>query len=70
MAAPVSGGRMQPQIAIKVSGLSKRYEKAAVLANDAIDLEIARGSITAVLGPNGAGKTTLVRQLTGDGVRA
>jgi phospholipid/cholesterol/gamma-HCH transport system ATP-binding protein len=35
----------------------------AVLAG--VDVEIARGSITAIMGPSGTGKTTLLRLLTG-----
>ncbi|MFB6957227.1 ABC transporter ATP-binding protein [Streptomyces sp. NPDC056309] len=37
----------------------------AVLATDAIELDVRRGEIFGLLGPNGAGKSTLVRQLTG-----
>jgi ABC-2 type transport system ATP-binding protein len=37
-----------------------------VLANDAIDLDVAAGIVFGLLGPNGARKTTLVRQLTGE----
>nr|WP_037581571.1 ABC transporter ATP-binding protein [Phaeacidiphilus oryzae] len=51
-----------------VRGLTRRYRvrKAdPVLANDRIDLDVARGEIFGLLGPNGAGKSTLVRQLTG-----
>jgi phospholipid/cholesterol/gamma-HCH transport system ATP-binding protein len=32
---------------------------------DGLDIEIARGRITAVMGPSGAGKTTLLRLITG-----
>ncbi len=32
---------------------------------DGIDLDIARGRITAIMGPSGTGKTTLLRHLTG-----
>lgn len=34
-------------------------------AVDAVDLEVARGTIHALVGPNGAGKTTLFNLLTG-----
>ncbi len=54
-----------PDVAISVRGLTKRYRRGP-LANNAIDLEIRRGSVAALLGPNGAGKTTLVRQITGE----
>jgi phospholipid/cholesterol/gamma-HCH transport system ATP-binding protein len=32
---------------------------------DGIDLDIARGRITAIMGPSGTGKTTLLRHITG-----
>ena len=32
---------------------------------DGIDLDIPRGSVTAVMGPSGTGKTTLMRHITG-----
>lgn len=32
---------------------------------DGIDLDIARGKITAIMGPSGTGKTTLLRHITG-----
>ncbi len=62
-AAP--GSSKAPPAAISISGLTKRYRKGA-LANDAIDLEVPRGTVFGLLGPNGAGKTTLVRQITGE----
>ncbi|MDT0275063.1 ABC transporter ATP-binding protein [Blastococcus goldschmidtiae] len=47
-----------PEAAISIRGLVKRYgERAAV---DGLDLDIRRGEIFALLGPNGAGKTTTV----------
>lgn len=32
---------------------------------DGVDLDIARGKITAIMGPSGTGKTTLLRHITG-----
>ena len=32
---------------------------------DGLDLDVARGSVTAIMGPSGTGKTTLLRHLTG-----
>ena len=32
---------------------------------DAVDVDIARGAVTAVMGPSGTGKTTLLRLITG-----
>ena len=51
-----------PDLAIEARGLVKRYGDKAALAG--VDLELPRGTVTAVLGPNGAGKTTAVRILT------
>jgi ABC-2 type transport system ATP-binding protein len=50
-------------IAIKVSGLTKKYGK--LTAVDHISLEVKKGEIFGFLGPNGAGKTTTIRMLTG-----
>ena len=46
-----------------VRGLTKSYGRHQVLHG--IDLEIARGAVTAIIGPNGAGKTTLNKALLG-----
>jgi len=51
-----------PDLAIEARGLVKRYGDKAALAG--VDIELPRGTVTAVLGPNGAGKTTAVRVLT------
>jgi Cu-processing system ATP-binding protein len=48
---------------IRVRGLSMHYGRLHVLRS--LDLDIARGSVTAVLGPNGAGKTTLIKSILG-----
>ena len=48
---------------IRIRGLTKSY--GSVMANDGIDLDIARGGIHAIVGENGAGKTTLVRAIYG-----
>jgi ABC-2 type transport system ATP-binding protein len=49
--------------AVRTRGLSKRF--GSVVALDALDLDVPRGSIFGLLGPNGAGKTTTIRILTG-----
>lgn len=49
-------------IAIKASGLTKSFGETKAVVG--VDLEVARGTVTAILGPNGAGKTTVVRMLT------
>src|SRR3712207_2935574 len=53
-----SGAPLDPDAAISIRGLVKRY--GDFVAVDRLDLDIRRGEIFALLGPNGAGKTTTV----------
>ncbi|MBI2362466.1 MAG: ABC transporter ATP-binding protein [Elusimicrobia bacterium] len=48
---------------VAARGLRKEFDET--VAVDSVDLDIARGSVTALIGPNGAGKTTLMRLLCG-----
>jgi ABC-2 type transport system ATP-binding protein len=57
-AAASPGAPPDPDAAISIRGLVKRYGDA--VAVDGLDLDIHRGEIFALLGPNGAGKTTTV----------
>src|SRR6185503_858038 len=50
------------ETALKISGLSKRFDKPVITG---LDLEVAAGELYALLGPNGAGKTTTLRMVTG-----
>ncbi|WP_181784215.1 ATP-binding cassette domain-containing protein, partial [Pseudonocardia pini] len=49
---------------IRVSGVTLRVGEATIL--DAVDLEFAPGTLTALVGPNGAGKSTLLGVVAGD----
>ncbi|MFN8638555.1 MAG: ABC transporter ATP-binding protein [Dehalococcoidia bacterium] len=53
----------QPEVAIRVRGLRRRYGDLEAVRG--LDLEIHRGEVFALLGPNGAGKTTTVEILEG-----
>ena len=48
--------------ALKLRGLTKRFDRLAV---DALDLTVRSGEFYALLGPNGAGKTTTLRMVAG-----
>jgi len=50
-----------PQCAVRVEGLVKRYGSQPALHG--LDLDVRRGEVFGFLGPNGAGKTTTVRIL-------
>jgi branched-chain amino acid transport system permease protein len=50
-------------VVVKCQGLAKRF--GGIVAADDLDLELRKGTITALVGPNGAGKTTVFNLLTG-----
>ncbi len=54
--------QMPPAPALKIRGLTKRFDRPAV---DALDLTVRAGEFYTLLGPNGAGKTTTLRMVAG-----
>ncbi|MFG1796388.1 ABC transporter ATP-binding protein [Nocardia sp. NPDC049149] len=52
---------------LRLRAVTKSFGKkdAAVVALDAVDLDIGAGSFTVVMGPSGSGKTTMVSCLSG-----
>jgi lipooligosaccharide transport system ATP-binding protein len=56
----------QPQLAIRLRGVVKRY--GAITAVDGFDLDVPEGTCVGLLGPNGAGKSTTMRLLTAQAI--
>src|SRR5690349_8309014 len=52
-----------PPPAVQLFDITKTF--GTVVANDGVNLRVAKGSIHALVGENGAGKTTLMRTLFG-----
>ncbi len=52
-----------PQIDLETRRVAKRY--GGLVAVDALDIAVRRGSFFSILGPSGCGKTTLLRMIAG-----
>src|SRR5678815_447000 len=57
---------MEPELAIRMRGVVKRYGQ--ITAVDHLDLEVPLGTCVGLLGPNGAGKSTTMRLLTAQSI--
>ena len=74
MAEANSGVPAPAEPGIKVRGVTKTFEPEVadrdgveldIVAMDDVDIDVPRGSVTAILGPSGCGKTTTLRVISG-----
>ncbi len=56
-------GPTEQPLAVRLRGIGKRFP--GVIANDDVNIDVARGTIHAIVGENGAGKSTLMKILYG-----
>ncbi|MGQ9831173.1 MAG: ABC transporter ATP-binding protein [Thermochromatium sp.] len=60
---PTRGEALQSDVLVEIRGLCFRRGERVIF--EGLDLDIRRGSVTAVMGPSGTGKTTLLKLITG-----
>lgn len=62
-ARPAAPATPAADVAVRLSGVTRRFAQGGrdIVALDAVDLSVARGSIFGVIGHSGAGKSTLIR---------
>jgi ABC-type uncharacterized transport system ATPase subunit len=60
---PVQQTTSADRMAVRLHGIGKRFP--GVIANDDVNIDVARGTIHAIVGENGAGKSTLMKILYG-----
>ena len=53
----------QNEVVLQIRDISKKF--GGITAAEALDMDLRRGTITALVGPNGAGKTTVFNLITG-----
>jgi phospholipid/cholesterol/gamma-HCH transport system ATP-binding protein len=51
------------EVLVRIRGLRFRHGRRVIF--DGVDLDIARGQVTAIMGPSGTGKTTLLKLIGG-----
>ncbi|MEO8010826.1 MAG: ATP-binding cassette domain-containing protein, partial [Dokdonella sp.] len=61
--APAAPAEATAPAYVRIRGLCTVLGGKAIF--EGVDLDIARGRITAIMGPSGTGKTTLLRHITG-----
>ena len=60
---PLTGQVPDDQLLVRARQVTKRF--GGLVAVNAVDFDIPRGSIVSLIGPNGAGKTTFFNMITG-----
>ena len=63
MSTPVQQATSADRMAVRLHGIGKRFP--GVIANDDVNIDVARATIHAIVGENGAGKSTLMKILYG-----